>query len=141
MDTGELELQEQFTVGLQELISLGLDFKRVVQETLREVLGETPSEVLMMAFRTMTNSPKIFAQKISNVFPPATVAIILDLVAKRARSSLANLGGAEGTSQFDVLIQTLGEMPGVKAPERKQTLLHDHRVEDELDRFAGDRTD
>lgn len=118
----------------------GLDFNAIARETLTEILGETPSEVLFMAFGNLTESPKTFARKLSLMFPERTVTIILDLVAKSARASLANPASAGSDSQFERLIREMELLPGIRSEGPKLALLHDHREEDELDRLVGHRT-
>lgn len=134
------QVEDLFVLGMEELIRAGLEFDDVARATLRDVLGESSVEVLFLTFGNLAENPLKFTQKLSIIFPKATVGIILDLVAKRARATIASPRVLKD-SKYDALMRKLGELPGIKPQERKQALLHDHRVKDELDELVGHKTD
>lgn len=125
---------------MHELVKQGLSFPKVAKETLRDIVGETSSGVMFLAFGDFTGTPREFVQKVSILFPAATQGILLALVAKRARVSLASPGTIASDSQYEFLLRRLGELQEVKT-RQKSTLLHDHREEDELDRLVGHKTE
>lgn len=125
---------------MHELVKQGLSFPEVAKETLGEIVGETPSGVMFLAFGDFTQTPRKFVEKVTLMFPAATQGILLALVAKRAKSSLASPGTFVGDSQYEFLVRKLGELQDVKM-SAKATPLHNHRSEDELDRLVGHKTD
>lgn len=137
--TEEPPLSKLFGLGMQELMSAGLDFDKVAKETIREVFGESPYGALLPKLDEPEQSPSTFVQRLAAILPVSIIRTLILLTARRAMKSLTSV--PRSYPQYQLLMRKLQASPPPQ-PERKGLRpLHDHREEDELDKLVGHKTD
>lgn len=108
----------------------GPEFARLAKETLREIMGETASSVVLYGMsKIVLESPERFAQELSNVFGSGAIPILKAMVVgAMVRSEGPTDAESKGTVPEVPAI--LEERYGIKAA--RQAYLHDHRMKDEM---------
>jgi hypothetical protein len=132
-------LSEYFINRMDELVQAGLDFKSVAQETLRGVLGEGPSEVLIgFVGVAALKDARTFVTRLARVFSDG-MAVICGLIIENGEASLASPVESSQISTFESLMREM-KPKSAGEHESKGNYLHDHRKKDELDELVGHRT-
>jgi len=126
---------------MKELVDAGLDFDKVAQETIREVVGEGPFAVLLPRIDDPVQSPSTFVGKLASILPVSIIRNLLLLIVRRAVQSLSSPARSSTYPEFQLLVKKLLASPTTERAHEGAHLLHDHREEDELDRLVGHKTD
>ena len=134
-------IDKQFGLGMKELVDAGLDFDEIAQETIREVMGESPFAVLLPKIDEPKQSPSTFVGKLASILPVSIIRNLLLLITRRAIRSLSSPGQSNSYPEFQLLIRKLLALPAEEPTRGGTRPLHDHREEDELDRLVGHKTD
>lgn len=134
-------IDKQFGLGMKELVDAGLDFDQIAQETIREVVGESPFAVLLPKIDEPKQSPSTFVGKLASILPASIIRNLLLLITRRAIRSLSSPGQSSSYPEFQSLVRKLLASPAEEPTRGRTRLLHDHREEDELDRLVGHKTD
>ncbi len=133
-------IDKQFGLGMKELVDAGLDFDEIAQETIREVVGESPFAALLPKIDDPKQSPSTFVGRLATIFPVSIIRNLLLLITRRAIRRLSSPGQSGNYPEFQSLVKKLLASP-TPEPSRGGRPLHDHREEDELDRLVGHKTD
>ncbi len=129
--SGLTPVEEAFVWKMEELSKKNVDFGEVASETLREVLGDTPSQVLyMMLGGAAMKRPPLFARGLSRIFGEGAVAIF-NAIAMHADGDGHGRNGESQPSRYESIVQKLGT-PSSKE-NRKASYLHDHRLKEDWD--------
>jgi hypothetical protein len=136
-----MTIDKLFGLGMKELMAAGLDFDKVAQETIHDVVGDTPFAVLLPKLDEPKQSPSTFVGKLASILPISIIRTIVLLISRRAVSSLKSPGRSSAYPQYQLLLRKLLSSPPPQPAPKGQHLLHDHREEDELDRLVGHKTD
>ena len=134
-------IDEQFGLGMKELVDAGLDFDEIAQETIREVVGDGPLAALLPKIDEPKQSPSTFVGKLATILPVSIIRNLLLLITRQAIRRLSSPGQSSTYPEFQSLIRKLLASPTPEPVRGGVRPLHDHREEDELDRLVGHKTD
>ena len=119
----------------------GPDFEAVVRYSLLKVLGESPSEVLLMTLSGRAlRDPRVFLKAVSQLFGRGAQAICLSLEGYAAEALSAEREAPSENSTYSDLAGAVGRSGGPAAGGelRPRRLLHDQRIKDESGEYATD---
>src|SRR5947209_4361578 len=88
----DMPIDKLFGLGMKELMAAGLDFDKVAQETIHDVVGDTPFAVLLPKLDDPKQSPSTFVGKLASILPISIIRTIVLLISRRAVSSLKSPG-------------------------------------------------
>ena len=124
------DYERDFLFRINGLAISGPVFARLARETLREIMGEAGSSVVLYGLnKNVLESPERLTQELSSIFGWGAIPILKALV-------VGAIAGPKGPDDAEFQ-GTLPEISAIFEDKQglkpaKQTFLHDHRVKDEM---------
>lgn len=116
----------------------GMNFAEVVQETLADTLGRSPSQILFkMIGKNRAMRPELFVERVP-LFLEDGARGILAAVERRAHRWREVGANEEPASAYESLLGTLVTAQEIPVPSSGVVLLHNHRIRDQLGSYAED---
>jgi len=124
------DYERDFLFRINRLGISGPEFSSLAKETLREVMGEPGSSVVLYGMsKGDLESPERFAKELSTVFGGGAIPILKAIVVG-ALVGLEGQADPESRNTLPDAATLLEERYGIMA--EKQAYLHDHRMKDEM---------
>ena len=135
-----MEAYEKAFVSKMAELTKPSDFEFVVRYALRRILGESPSEVLLMTMNVRAlEEPRVFVSTLSRLFGVGARSVFMSIESYVGEALQARRTAATGQSAYSTLASGIGLGKGPAATDGHRTrLLHDHRIKDEFGRYASD---
>ena len=134
-----MDVREKEFVERMESLSRS-EFETVVRYTLRKVLGDTPSEVMLMTLSGRAlREPRVFVKALTELFGSGAQAVYLSIESYTDEALGRQREAMSREDPYSILAGAI-ERSGSQVrtePEVRQPL-HDHRVKDEFDEYASD---
>jgi hypothetical protein len=127
------DYEHDFVIRIKGLAISRSDFARITRETLRQILGEAGSSVVLDGMKKdVLKSPEKLAKELSSFFSTGAIPILKALVVGAIIDAQRPASG-ESQGEISVIPSTIEERYGISAVKR--VYLHDHRVKDEMDEY------
>ncbi len=128
------EYEEAFIARINKLTASGLDFRVMAERALPEIMGESPSAVLLSwAGDESLEDPEKFVTAVSRIFGPSAASIYAAIA--RIAESEARKPDTPEQSPESLLADVISATGlGSEAEARGETnYLHSHRIKDKWD--------
>ncbi len=129
------EYDSLFSFAMNELIAKGLDFKALVRQTLNEILGEIPFETLFIILgEERSRRPTLFVEAMHG-YLGKSAPTVCNLIATRGAEMVPAGRLIPEVAAFEAVKRRFESSEVSESKRRKEALLHDHRIPDELEEY------